>query len=229
MALEPRIRISPQEMPIPRLSRIPRLRGRRWRSHFETAAADDAPADMRPGVSIFVTQRAFVRCCAHAASDLRNEVGGALIGKWRADPQTGEQFIVVEAALAARHTRHSNVHLTFTQDSLVALHGEREARYPDKAIVGWYHTHPRMGVFLSGYDLWLHEHFFPEVWQVAMVIEPHSSTGGFFVRQPEARLDPQRYFGFYELAADGRRSVMHWTNLRLEETDIGENDGGDHE
>lgn len=211
MLIEPRIRLSPPEESLPRHSRIPTLRGYRWRSPYDGDGA-------RLGVSVFVTQRAYVRCCAHAASDLGVEVGGALVGKWRVDAQTGEHFIVVEAVLPARHTRQGSVFLTFTQDSLVAIHNDLDERYPGRDLVGWYHTHPRMGVFLSGYDVWLHEHFFPEPWQVALVIEPYAASGGFFVRQPDGRLDPQRYFGFYELATRGRGSVVYWNNLQAGET-----------
>ena len=70
-----------------------------------------------------------------------------------------------------------------------------------------------MGVFLSGYDLWLHEHFFPAPWQVALVVEPRAGEGGFFVRQRDGTLDPRAYRGFYELLRHGRESVMRWTNL----------------
>jgi proteasome lid subunit RPN8/RPN11 len=214
MIAEPRIRLSPTAAPAPRRSRIPRGHGRRWISPY------DAP-HRRPGVEVFMTQPAYRCCCDHAGSDLRNEVGGGLVGKWRVDGRTGEQFVVVEAALPARHTRHSSVFLTFTQDSLVALHNDLDECYPGKELVGWYHTHPRMGVFLSGYDLWLHEHFFPEPWQVALVIEPHAALGGFFLRQADGRLDPQRYFGFCELAANGQVSQVFWNNLKPDEADGG--------
>ncbi|HKZ68444.1 MAG TPA: Mov34/MPN/PAD-1 family protein [Anaerolineales bacterium] len=206
MATESRIRLSPPEVIAPRKSRLPLAAALRWLSPYE----DDR---MKPRVTVFVRPKAYVRICAHAGSDLRNEVGGGLVGRWRADARTGEQFIVVEAAIPARHVRHGSTYLTFTQDTLVAMHDDLGERYPNKELVGWYHTHPRMGIFLSGYDVWLHEHFFPELWQVALVIEPHTSIGGIFARQHDGRLDPRRYFGFYELGEDGKGSVVHWGNL----------------
>ena len=103
--------------------------------------------------------------------------------------------------------------MTFTQDTLLDLHEEMEQQHPGKLFVGWYHTHPGLGVFLSGYDTWLHEHFFPELWQVALVMDPHSPEGGFFVRDKGGGLDPRRYFGFYELLRRRGESVVHWRNL----------------
>lgn len=112
-----------------------------------------------------------------------------------------------------RLTRQGSAYLTFTQETQVALHQTLEERFPKKELVGWYHTHPRMGVFLSEYDTWLHRNFFPELFQVALVIEPYSSSGGFFIRQPDGSLDPRRYYGFYELHNRKRRSVVHWRNI----------------
>jgi proteasome lid subunit RPN8/RPN11 len=228
------IRLLPAEPPKPRTARIPLGRARRWLSPLESLAkayvagvsgagaggnglsGEDAggyPAVARPVVSVFVTQRAYTACCAHAASDLENEVGGWLVGKWRADRRSGEQFIIVEAILPAPHTRRGSAYLTFTQDTQLALYDSMRARYPNKDLVGWYHTHPRMGVFLSSYDTWLHSNFFPDAYQVALVIEPYFGTGGFFIRTTDGRLDPRRYSGFYELARPGRHSVVIWRNL----------------
>jgi proteasome lid subunit RPN8/RPN11 len=181
---------------------------------------------MQPVVSVFVSQRAFVRFCAHAGSDLNNEVGGWLIGKWCQDKRTQEQFIVVESILPAHFVRHGGAYLTFTQDTQVALHAQKEARYPGKDLVGWYHTHPRMSIFLSEYDVWLHENFFPQPYQVALVIEPYSAAGGFFIRQKDGVLDARRYFGFYELHNRAGRSVVHWGNLFPEHDPDGNGDSG---
>ena len=96
------------------------------------------------------------------------------------------------------------------------IHAKIDEKYPEDAIVGWYHTHPYMGVFLSQYDTWLHDHFFPEPWQVALVIEPHSEAGGFFIRPARGSLDAIQYFGFYELDDNAGPSIVHWNNLQLQ-------------
>lgn len=167
-------------------------------------------------VSVFVSQDAYGSMVEHAAGELDNEVGGVLVGKWCEDAAACRQFILVVATLQARFTQQGSVFLTFTQDSLVDIHVKIDELYPDEEIVGWYHTHPRMGVFLSHYDTWLHDHFFPEPWQVALVIEPHTEIGGFFIRQAEGKLDPSRYFGFYELYGSSGQSVVRWHNLQAE-------------
>ncbi|MBE9524229.1 MAG: Mov34/MPN/PAD-1 family protein [Chloroflexi bacterium] len=210
------IRLGPMDANTPLTGHIPYKHARRWQSPNEALV----PV---PNLDIFMTQGAFVRACAHAGSDLRNEVGGWMIGQWRSDKVNQKNFIVIEKIMPAPHTKHGRAYLTFTQDSQVALHAELETRYPGKKVVGWYHTHPRMGIFLSQYDTWLHANFFPNLWQVALVIEPHSATGGFFLRGVDGHLDTRQYFGFYELLNNKQRSVVHWRNLLpLEELHDGE-------
>ena len=52
--------------------------------------------------------------------------------------------------------------------------------------VGWYHSHTRSEVFFSDADIAIHKKFFPEPWQVALVLKPHTfepMRGGFFFRE----------------------------------------------
>ena len=202
------------------MASLPFENARHWISPNE-GVGYDAP------VSVFLTQDAYHQVVVHASTDLEYEVGGVLVGKWCMDSETTRQYIVVTASLPARFTQQGSVFLTFTQDSLVDIHTRIDEKYREDAIVGWFHTHPRMGVFLSQYDNWLHNHFFPEPWQVALVIEPVTEVGGFFVRQADGLLDPDRYYGFYELIDNSGQSIVHWNNLQLESAVV-TNKGVDH-
>ena len=200
------IHLGPTESVNPGLGYIPYNHARRWFSLHENSSTQSQ-------VEIFMTQGAFIRACAHAGSDLVNEVGGWLIGKVREDKAINQEFIVIEKILPASYTRSGRAYLTFTQDSQVAMHEFLEDRFPGKVVVGWYHTHPGMGLFMSQYDIWLHQNFFKKASKVALVIEPHTKTGGFFFPNPDGQLDPSRYTGFHELTDQEDRSVVHWGNL----------------
>lgn len=200
------IRLMPSDQNGPKLAHIPTDLSRRWRSGLENG-------DQEPPITVFVTQKAYVKINVHAGSDLDNEVGGWLVGSWRADADSGERFIVIQAMLPALDTVHGSAFLTFTQETQLALYDQMEERYPDMDLVGWYHTHPRMGVFLSKYDVFLHQNFFPNPYQVALVIEPHSRAAGFFIPQADGSLDPRRYYGFHEIHNNTDRSVVHWQNV----------------
>ncbi len=204
----PRVRLSGHSRVEPVSTRAPYHRAIRWEPK------DEEMRQQKPPIGIFLTQSAYVRMCAHGGSDLDNEVGGWMAGKFCQDSLSGEIFIVVDTVLPAVYTEQGAAHLTFTGDTQIALHNHLEEHFPDKVFLGWYHTHPRMGVFFSQWDAWLHQNFFPEQWQVALVIEPHQSIGGFFIRQPDGALDQRQYYGFYELTNNRHRSVIFWRNMQ---------------
>ena len=200
------IRIQSSQNKKPILAVMPLEYAQQWFSQFESDGVEST-------VKVFVNQSAFALVCAHAGSEMDEETGGVLVGNWFEDIETSTEFIVIEHALPARFTRQGSVFLTFTKDTIVNFHNEIELLYPGEQIVGWYHTHPKMSIFLSNYDTWLHNNFFTEPWQVALVIEPHNNLGGFFVRQTNGNLDPNRYLGFFEMEGDPGRSIMTWNNL----------------
>jgi len=215
METKARLQINSSNESLPREACLPLTYAQRWNSPYDMNG-------MQPAVSVFITQPAYIWTCVHASNEKEDEVGGALVGQWCADVQKKQQFIVIEHMLPARFTKRSPVHLTFTHESLLEFHRVMEARFTGKQIVGWYHTHPRMGLFLSSYDTWLHKYFFPEPWQVALVIEPHTSVGGFFIRQTNGSLDTARYFGFYELNGNLGHSLVRWYNLHRPEEEEGD-------
>src|ERR1022692_990785 len=57
--------------------------------------------------------------------------------------------------------------------------------------LGWYHSPTRSEIFLSEADLEIHNRFFPEPWQVALVMKPHTfqpARIGFFFRQADGSI-----------------------------------------
>jgi proteasome lid subunit RPN8/RPN11 len=114
----------------------------------------------------------------YSAADLTRERGAFLLGKhFTAE---GRDVVEIRHFLPADQTRSAAASLTFTHDTWATLRREAEARYPDEQLVGWHHTHPGLGVFLSAYDRFLHRHFFSQPWQVALVVDPRRYELGFF-------------------------------------------------
>lgn len=186
---------------------------RRWRSAHEGILATGWPA-------IFMTQQVYLDVNAHAHSDVRREVGGLLVGQVRQTPED-DLYVVVEAHLPARHVNHGPVHLTFTSETLLDALARLEETFPESEIVGWYHSHPGMSLFLSSMDTWLHTHFFPKAWHVALVLEPQTNQAGFFRYENGERdaLHSHRYVGFYELLDGETDSIVTWNNLIAEKED----------
>jgi proteasome lid subunit RPN8/RPN11 len=106
-------------------------------------------------------------------------VGYAFVGD--VPEQILEHVVRVTDALPARHARSTPMSLTFTVADWIDL-ADRRACLPGRMTVGWYHTHPGMGVFFSGKDRFLHQSFFgDQPWYLALVLDPHSGEQGVFV------------------------------------------------
>lgn len=138
----------------------------------QTPQADDLPIflDLEPADQI---ER-------HALSDTTVELGGILLGKECVDPTTGEPFAWISRAIEAKHYANTRASFTYTHDSWEEITRERDRLHPDLDIVGWYHTHPDFGIFLSHHDLFIHQNFFSQPLQVAYVVDPIQRTRGFF-------------------------------------------------
>lgn len=122
----------------------------------------------------------------HALSNTSVELGGILLGWECVDETSGEPFVWITQALEARHYENTQASFTYTHDSWEEITRDRERLFPELDVVGWYHTHPGFGIFLSSHDLFIHEHFFTQELQVAYVVDPIRQTRGFFQWQEKA-------------------------------------------
>ena len=110
----------------------------------------------------------------HARSSGKTEVCGVLIGQDR------DQRIEVAACIEGQNADEAGAHVTFTQDTWEHIYAVKDKKYPDERIVGWYHSHPGFGIFLSDHDTFIHKNFFSSPGQVAWVFDPHSDEEGCF-------------------------------------------------
>ncbi len=149
---------------------------------------------------VFMHQRVTRFVTRHACDNLNREIGGVLLGQVYHDPRDGVEYPVITHAIAARFATEARGHLTFTRETWLDINTQRDERYPDKRIVGWYHTHPGLDIFLSHWDLFIHRNFFTEPWQVALVIDPQQQAAGFFVWSDDDILDPQRPHRLFRIA-----------------------------
>ena len=109
--------------------------------------------------------------------DTARERGGFLLGG-----VYGERphYTVIRNFHPASEALSDAASLTFTHESWAAVTREIELNQPGERILGWHHTHPGMGVFLSAYDLFIQRHFFAQPWQVALVVDPRRREFAFF-------------------------------------------------
>src|SRR5262247_2047299 len=110
----------------------------------------------------------------HSRTSMKAEVCGVLIGSME------DERTLIEACIAGINAAQGGAHVTFTQDTWEHIYKIKDQQFPDDKIVGWYHSHPGFGVFLSEHDLFIQENFFSSPQQVAWVYDPHTDEEGCF-------------------------------------------------
>ncbi len=164
---------------------------------YEVPASHDMP--------IFLDRSTADAIERHALRDTSVELGGILLGKECLDDQTGEPYVWVTKSLEAKHYENTQASFTYTHDSWEEITRDRDKLHPDLDIVGWYHTHPDFGIFLSSHDLFIHHHFFAQPLQVAYVVDPIRQHRGFF-QWRDGRMD--QVGGYYLTADRGDRVAL---------------------
>lgn len=165
------------------------------------------PAEGQP--LVLMHQTAIAQVVAHSRSNTGYELGGALLGH----AYRYKKGIVVEvkAALPAVSADHGPVHFTFSADSWSKLHQDRAAHYSNLDIIGWFHTHPDLGVFYSSDDVVVHSAAFTLPWHVGLVVDPVREEASFF-GWVTGSLTPLT--GFYELPERQPETLVPWRYVR---------------
>ncbi|HLL91044.1 MAG TPA: Mov34/MPN/PAD-1 family protein [Tepidisphaeraceae bacterium] len=139
--------------------------------------ATDRPR--RPTFEVVLERSAIDDIHAHGAARTDIEVCGVMVGNVYRD-ELGP-YLYVEAVIRGNAAAGRSTQVTFTDETWTTIHAELERAHAGRRIVGWYHTHPGFGVFLSDMDLFIQDNFFNLSWQVAFVHDPVRHEDGLFV------------------------------------------------
>lgn len=129
-------------------------------------------------VKVYIKQDVYNSLEKFSSSDTGKELGSILLGDYC--EELGKTHVIISDYIEAKYTDASASTLTFTHETWDYVHSEQQRLYPDKKIIGWQHTHPNYGIFLSNYDLFIQENFFNLPFQIAYVIDPIQDLRGFF-------------------------------------------------
>jgi len=155
------------------------------------------------------------------------EVAGILLGTTSPDNQT----IKVSHIAIARDEDSSPVHFKFTfsvwDDLIDQMERMSQEAGQELLLLGWYHTHPNMAVFLSRYDLLTHRDFH-RPYQFALVLAPRVGTAetsvGFFCNRGDGipLLPGIRMFGSLPGQEVGRVLPWRFQTVEAEGVEEGE-------
>ena len=131
------------------------------------------------------------------------EVGGVLFGS-----RDGDTIRIADwRPISCRHARGPSFSLVpEDEEELAGLLQKcrNEPALEGLLPVGWFHSHTRRAICLLEDDLALYDRFFPEAWQVALVIQPSkagATRAGFFFRESGGRMRTDSTYGEFEIEA----------------------------
>ena len=128
--------------------------------------------------NIYISQPVYKEIHKFTQNKTINESGGMLIGD--VIEEFGKTNIIIKGFVEAKFCDATPTTLKFTHETWDYVHKRMEKKFPNQKIVGWIHTHPNFGIFLSEYDKFIQENFFKEEYQIAYVIDPIQDIEGFY-------------------------------------------------
>jgi len=146
-------------------------------------------------VKVYIHQDVYKAIEYFSSYDISKECGSVLLGDY-IENEDG-LHIIISDFIEARYTDATSSSLTFTHDTWDFINMRREKHFPEKRILGWHHTHPGYGIFLSAYDMFIQENFFDLPFQVAYVTDPVKNKRGFF-RWLDKTIQPLTGFFIYD-------------------------------
>ena len=128
--------------------------------------------------NIYISQPVYRAIHKFTKNKTVNESGGMLIGE--TIESFGKTNIIINGFIEAKFCEATSTTLKFTHETWEYTHKEMNKKFPKQKIVGWIHTHPNFGIFLSEYDKFIHENFFGDEQQIAYVVDPIQNIEGFY-------------------------------------------------
>lgn len=155
---------------------------------FTTACAIALPSGGEP--KVLASVRVMNGIFAHLRE--RNvEMGGLLLGVVY-EGLRGNNDLAIAVTGFARSTKFDSTHVSLKMDPDVWEQARLQS--DGKNVVGWYHSHPNMGVFFSGVDRATQRAFFNHPHSLGLVVDPISAEEMWFVGADSIQLGVSKIF-----------------------------------
>ena len=139
---------------------------------------------------VFVNPQAIRQLQQHLAEDTTTETGGIIVGQAYWCPDLKINYTIIVGAITAPYTIRNTANFKFTPKCWESILATQKQNYPNTTVVGWYHSHPNFGVFLSATDLKTQRTCFKHDWQIAVVYDPIRHEIGFFHGAEGVEIEP---------------------------------------
>jgi proteasome lid subunit RPN8/RPN11 len=144
----------------------------------ESLPRGDFPAKRGADFRVYFAPAPHGRIVAHAKENVSVEICGVLVGDWGQDDDG--PFARVTEIIRCDNATKKFAEVTFTHESWTQINREMDTQFSHLRIIGWYHSHPDFGIFLSDRDVFIQQNFFGGAGQIAFVVDPVRQAEGVF-------------------------------------------------
>ncbi len=185
------------------------------------AGSPHPPATSGP-YELFIGQAALAGATSHVSADSREACFGFMVGSLFRCPDSGIHYALVDRTLAAAEPFSEDAPATYLLRAWADF--QQEFQEHGGVLLGWYHSHYLLGLFLSEGDQETNRRYFAEPWQCCMLIvpDPERPMGAIFRPQEGGRIDGEPA-PFRELLLPGAvpaegplPTVLNWTNYEAD-------------
>jgi proteasome lid subunit RPN8/RPN11 len=164
-------------------------------SAVETISPPAYEALRRHSLLVFIEEHCLEQMRSHTAGNTRAEQAGILSGSVYLHGERS-YLVTVESALPAETLADAS-YFRFREDAWDKIW----AALPEAtALLGWYHSHPGLGVFMSATDHRTQQRHFGAPWQLAVVLDPISQAIKVFAGRSGRELPEPHVLIFREKA-----------------------------
>jgi len=135
-------------------------------------------AEQLPPFVLVLPERLKEQMIEHAGRWITHEQAGILLGRAYRDPG-GVVYTVLTAAVPVDDTEAGIAQVKLRASSWPSIWKEL-LQDQEQEIVGWYHSHPGYGIYMSATDQNTQNNYFSAQWQIAVIVDPVRREFGVF-------------------------------------------------
>lgn len=159
--------------------------------HYSLAGHQGGDVPLESPFQLFIFQHALDRMWQHVRESPHLECAGGLFGHPFIKPDEVRPvgieitFVIVAVAVPYEAKERSGGHVRITADAIAKADEFVAREHAGLRPVGWYHSHPGLGIFLSSHDSVITASIFNADWHVAIVLDPGGDASLGIFRGPQ--------------------------------------------
>ncbi|HHW67502.1 MAG: hypothetical protein PWP07_153 [Epulopiscium sp.] len=147
------------------------------------------------GIHIYLEDYVYTYLYQYSKLNRGEEKGAALVGYYT--EEFGEKMAIINGAIQFKSSLAEDKVL-LTDEVLNEVKAKLNKYFPDRELMGWMHTQPGYGIFLTTQDIRLQKQFFGKPYQTLMIIDPIENMEAFFLWDKEEVRSAEGYYIYYD-------------------------------